>query len=127
MPSLSVEPNDLVHSLKLGLFPFFRRHTGRFGENEHTGFDLKFMGVPRVVGMASVLEDWYVSPKLLFLWIQSLVDMLGDHVFDPNQSCVFLIGVVYETLTEIFTNMRAVVIRFNKTCYSLASLVCVDV
>lgn len=53
--------------------------------------------------------------------------MFWDHEFHPNQSCIFLIGVVYETLTKVFADVGAVVICFDKASHSFACLICVDV
>jgi len=53
--------------------------------------------------------------------------MFWDHEFHPNQSCIFLIGVVYETLTKVFADMRAVVICFDEASHTFACLICVDV
>lgn len=129
MPCLSVEANHLVHGFDLGFLPFFRRHPGRFGKDEHAGFDLEFMGMPAGVSLAAV--GWCLGgcilPKFLFLGMQGLVDVFGDHVFDPDQSCIFLVGVVDETLPEVFADMRAVMICFDKASDSAAGLVCVDV
>jgi len=53
--------------------------------------------------------------------------MFWDHEFHPNQSCIFLIGVVYETLTKVFADMRAEVICFGEASHTFACLICVDV
>ena len=53
--------------------------------------------------------------------------MFGNHVLHANQSCVLFVRVVDETLTEVFADMGAVVIRFDEASYPLARIVGIDV
>ena len=72
--------------------------------------------------------------------------MLGHHVFDPDKTSVFLARVIDQALTEVygdstvswclctgpvmlstFSNMTAIVSRFNISCLALTSIFCIDV
>lgn len=66
-------------------------------------------------------------PQLLFLGLQSLIDVLGDHVLNADEASVLLARVINEALAEVFTDVRAEMMGLDGAGLALARLVGVDV